>query len=123
MKKIKNSLNKCLRSFGFANKGIISLTLEENNFAYHILATLVVTGAGFYFSISTEEWTIIILTIGSVMCAEAFNTAIEKLCDVLHPGRHPIIGKVKDISAGGVLLASIAAAIIGALIFWKYLTA
>ena len=49
--------------------------------------------------------------------AEMFNTALEKLCDHLHPEEHAAIGLVKDISAGAVLIIAIAAAINGAIIF------
>ncbi len=47
--------------------------------------------------------------------AEFLNTAIEKLCDHLHPGRHARIGVVKDLaSAGAFLTQAIAALVWGA---------
>jgi diacylglycerol kinase (ATP) len=49
--------------------------------------------------------------------AEAFNSAIEKLCDKVEPEKDPIIGKVKDMAAAGVLFLAIAAAIVGCIIF------
>lgn len=60
---------------------------------------------------------ILILQIAFVMVAEAFNTAIEKLCDVVSKDHHPVIGTVKDIAAGGVLIAAISAVITGLLLF------
>lgn len=52
---------------------------------------------------------------GLVWLAEAFNTAVEGLCDRIHPEFDPAIGRIKDLGAGGVLVASIAAALIGVL--------
>jgi diacylglycerol kinase (ATP) len=52
-----------------------------------------------------------------VLGLEGINTAIEVLADKLHPGFDPEIGKVKDVAAGAVLIASIVAAIIGFIIF------
>ncbi len=49
--------------------------------------------------------------------AEAFNTALEALADAVHPERHEGVGRAKDVAAGGVLVAAIAAAVIGAAIF------
>lgn len=60
---------------------------------------------------------IVVFLIGFVLTAEAFNTAIEKICDFIHPELHPKIGKIKDIAAGGVLIAVLTAVVIGLIIF------
>ena len=52
-----------------------------------------------------------------VWIAEALNTAIEDLCDHLNPDFDPAIGRVKDLAAGGMLIASITAFVIGLLTF------
>ena len=52
--------------------------------------------------------------------AKLFNTAIEKLVDLVSPERHPVAGQVKDIAAGAVLICAVAAAIIGLIIFIPY---
>jgi len=75
----------------------------------------------FFFGITRTEWIVIILCIGVVIAAELFNTAIERLVDLVSPERHPIAGQVKDIAAGAVLVCAVAAAIIGIIIFLPYL--
>lgn len=40
-----------------------------------------------------------------MLAAEFLNTAIEKLCDHLHPDRHASIGIVKDLASAGAFLA------------------
>lgn len=60
---------------------------------------------------------IVVLCIGVVIAAELFNTAIERLVDLVSPERHPIAGFVKDVAAGAVLLCAVAAAIVGGLFF------
>jgi len=45
------------------------------------------------------------------------NSSMESLCNHLHPDRHEKIKLVKDLSAGTVLIASIAAVIVAAIIF------
>jgi diacylglycerol kinase len=47
---------------------------------------------------------------------EVINTAVEELVDLLHPGKSPAAGRVKDLAAGAVLLAAIGAAVAGVLI-------
>ncbi|CAO4170988.1 Diacylglycerol kinase [Methylorubrum populi] len=44
--------------------------------------------------------------------AEFLNTAVEKLCDHLHPDRHPRIGIVKDLASAGAFLTQVIAALI-----------
>jgi len=117
MRKLKNSIRKCIVSFGYAFKGIAYLLKNENNIWYQLIAGAIVIGLGGYLEVTLSEWIILIILIGLVLMAEAFNTAIEKLCDIVHPSRHPKIGVVKDLAAGAVLLISITAGFIGVIIF------
>ena len=48
---------------------------------------------------------------------EWLNTAIEALADYVQPNRDPRIGHLKDISAGAVLIGSIASCIVGLIIY------
>ena len=109
---MKYDFKKQLRSFGFAWQGIKSCVGKEQNLSFHLITSTVVVVAGFLFGITRAEWLIIILCIGVVIAAELFNTAIERLVDLVSPGRHPIAGQVKDIAAGAVLVCAVAAAII-----------
>lgn len=119
---MKYDFRKQLRSFGYAWKGICCCIGKEQNLSFHLIATAVVVIAGFTLGITRTEWTVILLCIGVVIAAELFNTAIEKLVDLVSPERHPIAGQVKDIAAGAVLVCAAAAAIIGLVIFIPYLT-
>lgn len=59
--------------------------------------------------------------IAFVLIAETVNTAIENLCDLYSEDYHSKIKKIKDVAAGSVLIASIAAVVIGAIVFIPYL--
>ncbi|GAA0194687.1 diacylglycerol kinase family protein [Fulvivirga kasyanovii] len=121
MRGLTNSIKKNLKSFKYAFQGIKFLVKEENNFRYHLLAAVVAITLGFYLQVTTTEWLIIITMIGLVLMAEAFNTSLEKLIDILHPELHPKVGKAKDIAAGAVLIIAITAAAAGLLIFSRHL--
>ena len=43
------------------------------------------------------------------------------MIDLIHPERHPLAGRVKDMAAGAVLITAIMAVIIGLIIFLPYL--
>jgi undecaprenol kinase len=83
----------------------------------HLTCAMFVVVAGVYWQIEKMEWIVVSACIVLVMVCEILNTAIEKLCDVVHPERHSVIGYVKDISAGAVLLACIFAVIAGTIVF------
>lgn len=113
-------IKKLIQSFGYAVNGIVALIAGERNMRIHLLAAICVVAAGLYFDVTITEWCVISICIGMVMAAEALNTAIEWLTDLVKPEHHPLAGKIKDAAAGGVLLAAVAAAISGLFIFWKY---
>lgn len=111
------SIRKRLLSFKYAFNGIIYLIKSQQNAWIHLCAAGIVITAGFYFSVSITEWIILTLTIGMVFSAEAINTAIEIIMDKISPDLDKTTGRIKDIAAGAVLIAAIAALIVGGLIF------
>ena len=116
MKAIKKSLEKNKKSYGFALKGIGEAT-AGNNFRYQLIAAILVITMAIYLKVSVMEWIVLIFCIGLVLMAECFNTAIEILVDLVSPDPHPLAGKVKDVSAGAVLLIALSTLAIGILIF------
>ena len=113
MKKYKSSLHGAFKNAFKA----FPLLVQERNFRIHLLATILVALAGFYFEVTRIEWIVLCLCIGSVLTAEAFNSAIELLCDRVTIDEDQAIGKIKDIAAAAVLISAVMSAIVGALIF------
>jgi diacylglycerol kinase (ATP) len=108
------------RSFADAIAGLGFAARTQANFRIHIFIALLVIGAGLGLNVSGDEWRWLILAMALVLIAEAINTAFENLCDVVQPELHASVKAAKDVAAGAVLLAAIAAAIIGGTVFWPY---
>jgi diacylglycerol kinase (ATP) len=106
-----------LKSVGFAFKGAIKLITTEHSVMVQFSLVIIMIIAGFYFHIDRYEWMMQILAFGLVLGIESMNTGIEKIADFVHPEFHNRIGFIKDIAAGGVLFAAIAAIAIGLLIY------
>lgn len=117
------SFKKQLKSFTFAWKGVLTCAGHEQNITFHLIAAVVVVAAGFLFGISHTEWMVVMLCIGTVIAAELFNSAIERLVDMVSPEWQKMAGEVKDIAAGAVLVTAIAAAIVGLIVFLPYVIA
>jgi diacylglycerol kinase len=107
--RIKNS-NHAWRGIGVLFKN------GPNIWALGVFGLLAVY-MGFLLNISGVEWALVLLAIGFVIVAEAFNTAIEIDMSLTSPEYHPHARDTKDAAAGAVLLACFFAAIIGLIVF------
>ncbi len=113
-------ITRLFKSFGYAYKGLFKTFREEQNLKIQTFASLAVLILGFYFSINRIEWAILTLVVCLVLVAEIANSAVERITDVLKPRINTYVKEIKDIMAAGVLLASLAAIITGAIIFFPY---
>ncbi len=111
------SIQRLVRSFGYAIKGIWHVFSTQANMQIHALAIGVTTVAGLYFHISRGEWIVQTIAITIVIAAELFNTAIEQMMDLLHPERDVKAGLIKDIAAGAVMITAIGAVVVAWFIY------
>jgi diacylglycerol kinase (ATP) len=114
-------IKKRLNSFNYALQGLKIFLSTQPNAIIHLFASIAVVIAGFWFKISINEWLAIVFAVGLVLMAECFNTSIEFLVNLVCPEHNELAGKVKDLSAAAVLIASVCAAVIGAVVFLPYL--
>lgn len=101
----------------WAIRGIVAVVRTQTSARIQLGVALFVVAAGFFFGLDRVEWIAVALSIGVVLAAEAFNTALESLADAVHPERHPLVGRAKDAAAGAVLLTAIAATAVGFIVF------
>ena len=117
MLEIKKHLLNRIKAVDYATKGVCLLVKNEASIKVQLLVAVVITIAGFYFNISSTEWSLQTLAIAMVLSTEGLNTAVEKLADFIQPDMDPKIGYLKDIAAGAVLFTTIAALIIACIIY------
>jgi len=110
------SLAARARSFVYAWRGLAYLVATQHNAWIHLAATIAAIAAGVVFDLSRWEWAWLILAIGLVLAAEAMNSAVEALADVVSPELNVGVGRAKDLAAAAVLILAIVAALIGALV-------
>jgi diacylglycerol kinase len=101
----------------FALQGWRAFFGKETNGQIQLCVAIAVIIAGFIFQLNAFEWVIVLACVGLILALEMVNSAIEKLCDLVHPEKHPAIKFIKDVAAGAVLWASVVAVIIGLIIF------
>lgn len=113
----KFSLRDRAKSFHYAFEGLQQFFLADHNAIIHAIATIAVITMCCFIKLSSTELLFIAIAIGMVWMAELFNSAIEKLCDVVCPQKHPAIKFIKDLSAAAVLVSSVISVVIGCVIF------
>ncbi|MBI1382193.1 MAG: diacylglycerol kinase family protein [Planctomycetaceae bacterium] len=103
--------------FVFAARGVLWGIRSQRNLRVHAAAAVAVVALGAWQGVAAWEWCALALAIGLVMGAELLNSALEVLCDRVTGERDEAIRIAKDAAAGGVLLAALAAAAVGAVVF------
>jgi diacylglycerol kinase (ATP) len=106
-----------LKSFKYAWEGIVSFFRLEYNAQIHLAITVLVLVLSVTLKLSKWEVIAVVFSIAIVWVVEMINTVIETIMDFICIERHPQIKLIKDLAAGAVLVAAIAAAIIGCIIF------
>jgi diacylglycerol kinase (ATP) len=116
MNKFKGFFSSRANSFAHAFTGWwYVLRTQRNAWIHAVISTFVVILA-FWLKLSFRDWAVLFLTIALVWTAEFINTALEAVVDLASPEQHPLAKVGKDVGAAAVLLAAIAAVLVGLLI-------
>lgn len=110
-----------ISSFNYAVSGIITALQTEKHMRIHYGIALIVIIASLFFDFSKTEFLILLFAISLVIVAEMINTALERVVDMITSDYHPLARLVKDVAAGGVLIASMNAIVVGYLLFFDRL--
>lgn len=116
-KQRKFSLRERRKSFQYAIDGMVAFFRTENNAWLHLFGTVIVILLAAWVKVSRMETVFLVIVTGLVWVAELFNTAIEKIVDIISPDHHPRAKYIKDVAAGAVLVMAITALITGGIIF------
>ncbi|MBU0625767.1 diacylglycerol kinase [Patescibacteria group bacterium] len=115
------NIKQLQKSFSYASAGIIRVWREEQNFRIQLFVAVLIICAMFVFDLSGVERAILTLAIAMVLVLELMNSIVERVVDLLKPRVHLHVKEVKDVMAGTVLVAAVAAVLVGVLIMWPYL--
>ncbi len=113
----KPPVHKSLRN---AFRGVFLMMKHERNFQLEFAAFLINLFLIFYLNLTSTDTILILMVSFGVLATEILNTAIEKICDFIHPDFDHKIGFIKDISAGAVVLMAILSVIVGIMVYCKY---
>jgi diacylglycerol kinase (ATP) len=123
---VKDFFFSRIQSFRHAFRGWFYVLRTQRNVWIHSAIATAVFIVGLWLELPLRDWAIIILTAAFVFAAEFMNTAIEVVVDLASPDEHPLAKIGKDVGAAAVLVAALAAILVGLLILgpplWLKLT-
>ena len=110
-------MKKQIKSFGYAFEGIFSAIRSEAHLRFHLVAAFYVILFAALGEFTVCEWCALIITVCLVIFAELVNTALEEVCDLYSTKFNPGIKRIKDISAGAVLILALGACVSAVFLF------
>lgn len=105
------------RSMKYAWHGVMHVFRHERNARIHLMFAMLALLLGVFLGVSDAELAAVFFAVILVFLAEIFNTAVERTLDLIDPEENPHVKQIKDMAAGGVLVAAVAAILIGVAIF------
>jgi len=115
------SIKKLFVSFSHALRGLKKVLQTEQSFRIQVVVGVAVIVLSFVWPLAVWERILIFLLVGLVMVLELINSIFERIADGFKPRLNPIVGEIKDIMAGTVLISSVISAVIGFYILGPYL--
>ena len=113
---MKQFITSRIVSFGHAFRGWGHVMQTQQNAWVHAVVATLVFFMALWLGLPPRDWAVLILTIALVFSAEFVNTAIEAVVDLASPMHHPLAKVGKDVGAAAVLIAALAAILVGLLI-------
>lgn len=108
------------RSIEHAWRGLLIVFRTERSFRIQLMVALVIGIVAFVFPLDFFERIVLLVAIAAVLVLELVNSMVERLVDLFRPRLSDLVGEVKDVMAGTVLVASLFAILLGVLILWPH---
>ncbi len=103
-------------SFRDASIGLLTALREERNMRIHFALLVLLCIVGLALRLTTMEWAVLLLAAGAVLGLELLNSAVERAVDLAEPDESEMAAQAKNLAAGGVLVASVVAVLVGILV-------
>ena len=106
-----------LPKFTYAGRGLVYLWRHERSFRWQVAAALGAQAVAWYLSLDPVSWALITVVSFVVLSAEAFNTVLERLFDLVEPRLSAQVGVLKNLLAAAVLLVAVGAVAVALFVF------
>jgi diacylglycerol kinase len=108
-----------IAKFAAAFGAVAAAMREQSSFWVHLTAAALVFAAAAALRVSFVDWCLLVLCVTMVFSAEMMNTALEHLAKAIDAHVNPHLARGLDTASGAVLLASLGAVAVGAIVLLR----
>jgi len=105
-----------VKSLRYALAGWMYMLRYQKNTRIQAFASILVFLVGLWLGLPLHDWAVLVVVITMNWMAEFVNAALEAAVNLASPNLHPMARVGKDVGAAAVLLTSVAAVVVGALV-------
>jgi diacylglycerol kinase (ATP) len=105
-------LNRLILAFQNSKRALVRAYQTEPAVRQELILLAIALPLAWLLSNGLWMFAFLIGSLLIVLAVELLNTAVEKLCDQLHPDRHELIGYVKDLGSAAVLMTLLLAGMV-----------
>lgn len=93
------------KNTSYALKGLIDLIKTETSFKIELIITLILLPVIFIIDTTLTNKALLFISLMGMMLAEATNSAIERVVDLVTMEHHDMAGRAKDVGSAVVFLS------------------
>lgn len=93
------------KNTSYALKGLIDLIKTETSFKIELIITLILLPVIFIIDTTLTNKALLFISLMGMMLAEATNSAIERVVDLVTMEHHDMAGRAKDVGSTIVFLS------------------
>lgn len=93
------------KNTSYALKGLIDLIKTETSFRIELIITLILLPVIFIIDATLTNKALLFISLMGMMLAEAINSAIERVVDLVTLEHHDMAGRAKDVGSAVVFLS------------------
>lgn len=112
---------RVIKKIARALAGFSQMFSTELSLKIEVFFGLAVLAAAYFFRVTRFEFLFLTGAVFGILILEGINTALERVVDLAQPRYHEAAKEIKDALAAVVMLAVVASAVVGVVIFWPYL--
>jgi len=93
------------KNTGYALNGLKDIVKTEKSFRIELLLSAVLLPVLFFLEIALTYKLLMFISLGGMLIAEAVNSAIERVVDLVTLEHHQMAGRAKDVGSSIVFLS------------------
>lgn len=114
----KEGIGRIWRAFFNSMRGLREGLFTEAAIRQEIAIAVLGLVLSFFVAQDVWTWVALVASMLLVLSVEFLNTAIERLCDHVHPDKHEAIRITKDLASAGVFFALVLCGLVWLAALW-----